>query len=207
MTESWRKTDKKLYFPKGVEQVTVPATNYIALTGVGDPNQPAFSANITALYSVAYALRFALKGGAAGEPYVYTVYPLEGVWTTTDGSRGANLNKAALAYRLMIRQPAQVTTALFETAVATATKKEGLAELANVTFEQFPEAATVQALHVGSFDTEGETFAKMDAYLTENNLRRVPVVDQYWHREIYLSDFRRVEEAKRKTLLRYRVQN
>ncbi|WP_125708714.1 GyrI-like domain-containing protein [Lacticaseibacillus porcinae] len=204
MGNSWRQTDKQLYFPKGVAQLTLPATNYIALTGVGDPNQPAFSDDIQTLYPLAYAIRALLKN--ADDPYVYSVYPLEGVWTTTDGSRGANLNKAALAYRLMIKQPDQVTPAIFAEAQAIAMAKKGLPKLKAVTFEQLPKAEVVQAIHVGSFDTESETFAQMDAYLTAHQLRRVPIIADYWHREVYLSDFRRVAAAKRKTLLRYRIE-
>lgn len=204
MANSWRQTDKQYYFPKGVAQLTLPATNYIALTGVGDPNQPAFSRDIEAMYPLAYAIRALLKN--AETPYVYSVYPLEGVWTTTDGSRGENLNKAALAYRLMIKQPDCVTTAIFAEAQAAAIAKKGLQKLSEITFEQLPEAQVVQAIHVGSFDTESDTFAQMDAYLHAHQLNRVPIVADYWHREVYLSDFRRVAEAKRKNLLRYRVE-
>ena len=204
MANSWRQTDKQYYFPKGVAQLTLPKTNYIALTGIGDPNQLAFSRDIEALYPLAYTLRALLKNAA--DPYVYSVYPLEGVWTTTDGSRGANLNKAALVYRLMIKQPDQVTPELFKQAQAIAIEKKGLSKLSKITFEQLPEAEIVQAIHIGSFDTESDTFAKMDAYLVDHQLKRVPIVEAYWHREVYLSDFRRVAEAKRKTLLRYRVE-
>lgn len=61
-------------------------------------------------------------------------------------------------------------------------------------------------IHVGPFDSEGETFAKMTAYLAENNLTRTTIMGDYQHREIYLSDFRRVASEKLKTLLQYQLE-
>lgn len=142
----------------------------------------------------------------ATEPYEYTVYPLEGVWTTTDGSRGAELNKEALAYTLMLRQPEQTTRALFDRAVERAEAKKPNPYLGQLAFEEYEEGAAVQAIHTGSFDTESETFAQLQSYLDAHGLTRLPIIGEYWHREIYLSDFRRVPPDRRKTLLRYRVQ-
>lgn len=62
---------------------------------------------------------------------------------------------------------------------------------------------SVQMLHVGSYDDESQTFEKMDEFLKENSLERVSLA----HREIYLSDFRKVEPAKLKTVLRYSVRS
>lgn len=53
-------------------------------------------------------------------------------------------------------------------------------------------------LHEGSFDTEPETFAKMNDYAVKNGLNRTTMA----HREIYLSDPRKVTPDKLKTVLR-----
>ena len=76
--------------------------------GEGDPNSEMFSQQIEALYSVSYAIRMMLKKGETTDSFVYTVYPLEGIWTTKDGSKDENLNQDQLVYRIMIRQPEQV---------------------------------------------------------------------------------------------------
>ncbi|NRW45211.1 hypothetical protein DFR89_003009 [Clostridium beijerinckii] len=56
-------------------------------------------------------------------------------------------------------------------------------------------------LHIGSYDNEPETFSKMKEYINENNLKIKSLI----HREIYLSDARKVEKDKLKTVLRYTV--
>ena len=56
-------------------------------------------------------------------------------------------------------------------------------------------------LHVGSFDDEPKSFARMEEFANELNLKR----KSKSHREIYLSDFRRVPEQKLKTTLRFQL--
>lgn len=65
------------------------------------------------------------------------------------------------------------------------------------------EGECVQMLHVGSFDSEPESFQKMEDFAVKENLNRISKV----HREIYLSDERKVEPEKMKTVLRFKVEN
>lgn len=58
-------------------------------------------------------------------------------------------------------------------------------------------------LHVGSYDDEPQTFEKMNEFLEKNQLERASLQ----HREIYLSDFRKVDSTKLKTVLRYKVKS
>ncbi|CAJ1225129.1 hypothetical protein LZY01_20390 [Levilactobacillus zymae] len=205
MKYEWRKQERDLYLPKGIQVVNVPQVHFLTLTGHGDPNQPAFSAQIQALYPVAYAVRMALKKGEFGTPYEYTVYPLEGVWTTTDGSRDATLNKAALAYTIMLRQPDQVTAEQVQLAIARTRDKHPSPYLDQLQFVTYTEGRCLQATHTGSFDTEGTTFAAMRDYLTAHQLTTQTTMGDYQHREIYLSDFRRVAPERRKTTLQWRL--
>lgn len=202
----WRKAEKAAYFPKHPEVRDLPAQKYIIIDGAGNPNTPEFTKHIEALYPIAYGIRMALKNGALGEPFVYTVYPLEGIWTTSDGSRGDSLNKDNLVYRIMIRQPDCVTDALFTSARATAFAKKGNPLMQDVQFTTLPAERVVQAMHIGPFDTEGETFAAMTAFAAANQLTRVPMIDDFQHREIYISDFRKTAAEKLKTLLRFKIQ-
>jgi len=206
MKHEWRKAEKDWYLPKQPTILTLPALNFITVEGLGDPNQPDFSDHIAALYPVAYQLRMALKRGELGAPYEYTVYPLEGVWTTTDGSRGENLNKAALKYKIMLRQPDQLTATDFAQALVTVQAKKTNPYFSQLKWETYAEGQVLQTMHQGPFDAEPATFAKLQAVLAEQNLQVIPTMGDYWHREIYLTDTRRTAPEKAKTVLRYRVQ-
>lgn len=205
MKHEWRKAEKGWYLSKQPTLLTLPALNFITIEGQGDPNQPDFGEHVAALYPVAYQLRMALKRGELGEPYEYTVYPLEGVWTTTDGSRGVDLNKAALKYKIMLRQPDRLTATDFDQAVATVQAKKTNPYFGQLNWETYAEGQVLQTIHQGPFDDEPATFAQLQKVLTEQNLQVIPTMGDYWHREIYLTDARRTAPERAKTLLRYRV--
>lgn len=103
MKYEWKKQEKKLYGAKTVPAVvTVPEQNYIMISGEGNPNDADFSNRVSALYSVAYAVKMAYKKAAQGGIDDFAVYPLEGVWQKIEGDE---LVKENLRYTLMIRQP------------------------------------------------------------------------------------------------------
>ena len=70
-----------------------------------------------------------------------------------------------------------------------------------MSFEEIEDGLSVQILHIGSYDDEPRSFDKMKDFIENNNLAIKTLV----HREIYLSDPRKVEEDKLKTVLRYQV--
>jgi hypothetical protein len=57
-------------------------------------------------------------------------------------------------------------------------------------------------MHLGSYDSETESFLLMEEFASENNLNRKSKV----HREIYLSDARKVAPEKLKTVLRFQME-
>ncbi|WP_332842908.1 GyrI-like domain-containing protein [Paraclostridium sp. AKS73] len=71
-----------------------------------------------------------------------------------------------------------------------------------VELKNIKEGTSVQMLHVGPYDDEPRTFSAMEEFCNENNLK----IKTKAHREIYLSDFRKTEAAKLKTVLRYMVE-
>jgi len=103
----------------------------------------------------------------------------------------------------MIRQPDFVTKEVVNKAFENVRKKKPHPLLNNVTFVTIKEGLCVQMLHVGSYDDEPQSFEVMKEFIINNNLERVSLQ----HREIYLSDARRVEPAKLKTVLRYMVKS
>ena len=206
MKFEWRKKEKNLYLPKEkVEVLEVPKQKFFMINGVGNPNGAEFSERIEVLYSLAYAVRMMPKSGYTPEGYFeYTVYPLEGVWDLTEeGKTLANLDKEKLVYTIMIRQPEFVTEKIFERAVENVRKKKSLRLLDTAKFREMEDSMSIQMMHIGSFDDEYKTFDVMNKYCIENNLKIIK--DDFHHREIYISDIRKVESSKLKTVLRYRV--
>ncbi|MFA5603563.1 MAG: GyrI-like domain-containing protein [Bacilli bacterium] len=205
MKYEWKKLEKDIYLPKQIPTlVKVPKSKYICIKGKGNPNNEDFGERIKALYSLAYTIRMMPKNGFTPEGYFeYTVYPLEGLWDLTEeGRKLKSLNKDELLYTIMIKQPDFVTKEVFEKAFNIANKKKPFYLLNEVYLDEIEDGLSVQMLHVGSYDNEPETFNKMKEFIDENNLEIKTLV----HREIYLSDARRVSSDKLRTVLRYQVE-
>jgi hypothetical protein len=204
MKFEWRKKEKNLYLPKGkVNIIEVPIHKFIMIEGKGNPNNQEFADKVAVLYSLAYGIRMMPKKGITPEGYFeYTVYPLEGIWDLKESAKELDyLNKDELVYQIMIRQPDFVDEKVFLTAMEQVEKKKPSKYLSDVKFITIEDGLSVQMMHVGSYDDEAETFKLMNDFIKENNLERVEMT----HREIYLSDARKVEKSKLKTVLRYRV--
>ena len=103
----------------------------------------------------------------------------------------------------MIRLPDFVTREGFEWAVReAATKKK--TDFSKVEFFSYDEGLSVQCMHVGSYDDEPATVAKMHEYMEEQGYV-LDITDKRMHHEIYLSDARKVEPEKRKTVIRHPI--
>lgn len=204
MKYEWKKHEKKLYLPKQIpEVITIPKQMFFMLKGKGNPNSDSFAEKIGVLYSLAYAVRMMPKQGYTPEGYFeYTVYPLEGLWDLTEeGKQSETLNKDEFLYTIMIRQPDFVTEGVVNKAFETVQKKKPHPLLDDVTFGTFEDGLSVQMLHLGSYDDEPQSFKIMNDFIANNNLMRSSSI----HREIYLSDARKVQSDKLKTVLRYMV--
>lgn len=209
MKHEWRKHEKELYGVTAKPQVIqVPKQTFITIKGAGDPNEAAFSERVGVLYSLAFPLKMAFKRLAVNDKnqkdlfsYTdYTVYPLEGQWTTTNPDD--LLDKASFQYTLMIRQSDYITEELFQETLAAVKTKKPHPLLDEINFETFEEGLCVQALHKGSFDDEPATFAKMAEFAQAQKLKR----SHHDHKEIYLNDARKTPPEKRKTILRFQVE-
>lgn len=202
MKYEWRKEEKELYIPKNIPTlIEIPKQSFFTIEGIGNPNTKEFQERIEVLYSLSYAVRMMPKNGFTPEGYFeYTVYPLEGVWDLTDKGRTLDtLDKDELVYKIMIRQPDFVDNEVVEKAFEIAKRKNPTLLLDKVRFEEIEDGLCVQMLHIGSFDDEPKSFELMKKFIEENNYTRRVLT----HKEIYLSDFRKVEKDKLKTVLRY----
>ena len=205
MKYEWRKEEKNIYLPKQTPVlVTVPKYKFFMVEGEGDPNKEGFSENIGALYTLSYTIRMMPKSGFTPPGYFeYTVYPLEAVWDSHEVPlENMLLNKDAFLYKAMIRQPDFVTHELFEKALASAIKKVAPSILKKVQLVEIEDGLSVQTMHIGPYDDEPATFAKMDLFLEENNLKR----RTHTHREIYMGDPRKTAPEKLRTVLRVFVE-
>lgn len=204
MKFEWKKHAKELYISKNkVELITVPEFKFFMIKGKGNPNNEHFSEEVGVLYSLSYAVKMMPKSGLIPEGYYdYTVFPLEGVWDMSEkGKLQSTLYKNELIYTIMIRQPDFVTKEIAMKAIEIVKKKKPNYLLKSVNFGSIEDGLCVQMLHVGSYDDEPSSFEKMKEYCEQNNLKRLTEK----HREIYISDARKTEVSKLKTVLRYRV--
>ncbi len=180
--------------------------NFFTISGSGNPNDAFFTEYISVLYSLSYAVKMSPKKGLAPRNYFdYTVYPLEGVWDISEEAKkefSGTIDKNTLEFQLMIRQPDFVDPVFAQSIIELTSSKKPHPLLANVRFESIVEGMCVQMLHTGSYDSEPASFEKMEAFASSMNLMRKSKV----HREIYLSDARKVSPEKLKTVLRFRVE-
>ncbi|MBQ5406566.1 MAG: GyrI-like domain-containing protein [Oscillospiraceae bacterium] len=207
MAFDFKKEYKEFYMPKNApEIISVPLANYIAVRGKGDPNEEggAYKEAVGVLYAVAYTLKMSYKTDYRIDGfYDYVVPPLEGFWWQ-DGVDGIDdSDKSTFCWISVLRLPDFITKQDFDWAVETATKKKKL-DCSKAEFLTVDEGLCVQIMHIGAFDDESATVARMDRFLEENGYRNDMTNDRF-HHEIYLSDARKVEPEKWKTVIRHPI--
>lgn len=196
-----KKDKRSLYSAKKqFEVVDVPALNFLMADGEGNPNtSPLYKDVVQALYSTAYAVR-ALAIDEVGKKH--TVGPLEGLWWADDMRVFTSRDEDEWKWRLMIVQPDWVTDQLFKQGLENAIEKHDLAAGDRIRFEEYDEGKSVQVLHVGPYDQEGPTIARMHGeYMSEHGLK-----PRGSHHEVYLSDVRRTDPSRLRTILRQPVE-
>ena len=207
MAFDFKKEYKEFYMSKSVpEIVTVPKANYIAVRGMGDPNQEggAYQSAVSILYAVAYTLKMSYKTDYRIEGFFeYVVPPLEGFWWQ-EGVDGIDYgDKSTFHWISVIRLPEFVTKKDFDWAVEEAARKKKL-DCFLAEFLTIEEGLCVQIMHTGSFDHEPSTVALMDQYIAENGYAN-DMNENRLHHEIYLSDARKAAPEKWKTIIRHPI--
>ena len=201
MKYEWKKNEKNLYGVKQKPQlIEIPSAYYIMIKGEGNPNESDFSNRVSALYSLAYGIKMLFKNMEKEELEYsdFTVFPLEGIWEKSDDEE---FDKNKLKYTIMIKQPYFITKEIFELAFEKVKKKKPNELYDEISFDCIENKKAIQILHIGSFDTEIESFEKLDNFASEMNLER----SEKLHTEIYLNNKNRTAEDKLKTILRYNV--
>lgn len=181
--------------------VDVPPLQYLMIDGHGDPNTaPEYAAAIATLYPVAYTLKFASKQSLGRD---YVVPPLEALWWASDMEAFTSArDKSQWDWTAMIMAPDWITPEMYDAAVAKVAAKDRPASLDKLRMETLREGTSVQTLHVGPYDDEAETLADLHhRFIPDAGLRMTGK-----HHEIYLSDPRRVEPSRLRTILRQPVE-
>lgn len=207
MPFDYKKEYKEFYLPpKTPGIVTVPAMNFLAVRGQGDPNQEdgAYKQALGMLYAVAFTIKMSRKGQHQLEGYFdYVVPPLEGLWWQ-ENTRGVDYTrKQDFQWISMIRLPEFVTREAFDWAIREATEKKQQ-DFSRVEFFSWEEGLCVQCMHIGPYDAEPTTVAAMNEY-TRAQGYEADFGEGRFHHEIYLSDARRCSPERLKTVIRQPV--
>jgi hypothetical protein len=192
-----------------VEIVQVPRLQFAMIDGSiekgSEPGKsPTFAEATQALYSISYTLKFMLKKRKTNA-IDYPVMALEGLWWVEDGRFDITV-KDNWFYALMIMQPDVITQDLFAEGLEQVRKKKGDSKmLSQVRLEYFDEGLCVQTMHTGPYATEPATVERMRAFAEEKGYRDC-IGSERKHHEIYLSDPRKADPAKMKTVLRHPIE-
>lgn len=207
MAFDYKKEYKEFYMPKkkpGI--VEIPKMNYIAVRGKGNPNDEnsEYKNSIGLLYAIAFTIKMSYKGTHKIDGYFeYVVPPLEGFWWQ-ENTDGIDYNrKEDMNFISVIRLPDFVTEDDFKWAVDEAASKKKQ-DFSKVEFLTYDEGVCVQCMHIGSYDNEPETVELMHEYMDENGYEP-DITDSRLHHEIYLSDPRRCDESRLKTVIRHPI--
>ncbi|MGI6221612.1 MAG: GyrI-like domain-containing protein [Coriobacteriales bacterium] len=207
MAFDFKKEFKEFYLPPTQPCIVdVPAMNFVAVCGQGDPNEKdgEYARALNVLYGIAYTIKMSKKGDRRIEGYFdYVVPPLEGFWWQ-DGVEGVDYaHKERFRWISAIRLPKFVTRDDFAWAVGEATRKKK-ADFSAAEFLTIEEGLCVQCMHLGPYDDEPATVELMHEF-AEREGYALDITDERRHHEIYLSDARRTAPEKLKTVVRHPV--
>ena len=208
MAFDYKKEYKEFYMPKNKPSIIkIPKMNYIAVRGKGNTNDEnsEYKNSIGLLYSIAFTIKMSYKGTHKIDGYFeYVVPPLEGFWWQEGNKNGIDYkSKNKFNFISIIRLPDFVTEEEFKWAIQEATNKKKQ-DVSKVEFLSYDEGVCVQCMHIGSYDYEPKTINLMHEYMIKNGYE-LDITDTRFHHEIYLSDPRRCESSKLRTVVRHPI--
>ncbi len=188
----------------------LPPIRVIAVDGTGIPGSGGdWPRALQALYGTAFTLKFALKRGRGVDT---TVSPLEGLWTVDTIAEWAAGEAVAAPtpqpaapdlakWRVQIALPPEASDAEVGAAIAAAAAKRPDGAYDRLVVEEFAEGAVAQVLHVGPYDAEQPTIARLHAAIAAAGRRF-----RGRHHEIYLSNPNLAAPERLKTIIRQPVE-
>ena len=204
-----KKALRELYVPPTRPTIVdVPEMTFVMVDGAGDPNdeEGAYACAIQALYSLTYTIKMSPRVGSAPEGFFeFIVPPLEGLWTfPLEQFDGVHVPKDALIWTSMIRLPTFVTPEVLDWARAEVARKKKDVDTSRARLATLTEGLCVQIMHIGPYDTEPESVARMHAW-AESQGYVVDLSEERRHHEIYLGDPRRTSPDRLKTVVRHPI--
>jgi len=166
------------------------------IDGIGNPNTSQdFKDATEGLYALAYAVKFMIKKGELEVDF--GVMPLEALWWVDNMTKFDVDNKDDWKWTLMIMQPEIVSKQIIAEAREQVRINKKLPILSQIRYDSYDEGNSAQTLHLGPFSEEGPTIEKVHNFISENGNKNAGK-----HHEIYLSDIRKAEPAKWRTVIR-----
>jgi len=208
MAFDYKKEYKEFYMPVNKPTIIkIPKMNFLAVSGRGNPNEEngEYKNSISLLYAIAFTIKMSYKGNHKIDGYFdYVVPPLEGFWWQGN-SKGEfdYTNKSSMEFISLIRLPDFITKDDFDWSIEEATKKKKQ-DFSKVQFFTYEEGICVQCMHIGSYDDEPKTVQLMHDYMLEHGYE-LDISDTRFHHEIYISDPRRCDVSKLKTIIRHPI--
>lgn len=196
----FKKTYPELYRPSPdrFTLINVPTMQFVMVDGEGNPNiAPSYRQAVEWLFSVSYAMKFAAKTSLKKD---YVVPPLEGLWWADDPADFVARRKDRWRWTMMIMAPDYLNSGMFTGAIEKTMKKLG-APPKSLRMEAYSEGLSLQIMHIGSYDDEAPTLARLHGEVMPSQ----GFTFGGKHHEIYLSDPRKTDSAKLKTILRQPV--
>ncbi len=188
----------KVYYKVGAkpEIVEFGPVKYLTIEGKGEPAGEVFTSKIEALYPLAYGIKKVCKdkGNDFGVP------KLEGLWWVESNKPTLEVPRSEWCWKLLIRMPKFVTNEMILSIQPEVAKKKKNGLIQKISFEKITEGKCVQIMHIGPYSTEPETINTLMDFMAKSGLSVNGL-----HHEIYLSDPRKTESSKMKTLIRYPV--
>lgn len=172
--------------------IEVPERRGLAVEERRLPGADTIGPMFTALYHVAYTMKFAIKKGRGVN---YQVMAPEAIYRTAD----FDPRVTEWRWQAAVAIPSIVTPSDLKGAVAAVRAKHGDVPLLDqVKIVKLPAGTQGRILHVGPYDQEQETIARLQAFVQEQGYRLGSR-----HIEVYLSDPARVPPERIRTVIRY----
>ncbi|MDE0012035.1 MAG: GyrI-like domain-containing protein [Candidatus Poribacteria bacterium] len=190
-----KKEYKRYFYPDIVPEIfRLEPFRYLLIEGSGSPDSKEFSESCSTLFSAMYTIKFQKKN----ENMDFIVPPLEGLWWSENISDFANNIRDNWQWLLMIMLPEYIVLTDLKEALIELKKKNKKTNLhEKLRIEKLSEDVVVQVMYEGPFSGEGDTIRNMHSFAETLGYELIGK-----HHEIYLSDFRRTDPQKLKTVLR-----
>ncbi|MCP4187950.1 MAG: hypothetical protein GY763_10160 [Gammaproteobacteria bacterium] len=181
---------------KKPEIVEFSEANYLSIEGKGEPAGEVFVSRVAALYPLAYGIKKICKA----QDKDFGVPKLEGLWWVEGNRPALEVSRKEWCWKLLIRMPEFVAIEMMQSVQPEVAEKKKNELIEEISFEKITEGKCIQIMHFGPYSTEPETIELLMEFMTGNGYSVNGL-----HHEIYLSDPRKTEPAKMKTIIRYPI--